>query len=90
MAIIIAAIFIGIYFYRSANNIQKSGPLWVGIALGTFLALSFIGGLVIYSIGVNFLNYSSENGSLLGTYLGLVVGILGLFIVNYYMNIIPD
>jgi hypothetical protein len=40
IGIIIATIFIGLYFYRSANNVGKNGSLWVGIALGTFLALS--------------------------------------------------
>lgn len=48
IALIIAAIFIGLYFYRSANNIGKNGSLWVGIALGTFLTLSVLVSLVSY------------------------------------------
>lgn len=90
IAVIIATIFIGLYFYRSANNIGKNGSLWVGIALGTFLTLSVLVSLVFYFLFVSFLRYSQDSSFLLGVFVGLGAGIIGLFIVNYYMNIIPD
>ena len=90
IAIIIAAIFIGLYFYRSANSIGKNGSLWVGIALGTFLALCVLASLVFYFLFVSFLGYSQDSSFLLGGFVGLGAGILGLFVVNHYLNIIPD
>jgi len=90
IAIIIATIFIGLYFYRSANNIGKNGSLWVGIALGTFLALSVLVGLVVYFLFAYFLEYSEASSGLLAMFVGLAAGIIGIFVVNHYMNIIPD
>jgi hypothetical protein len=90
IALIVAAIFIGSYFYRSANNIGKNGLLWVGIALVTFLTLSILTGIVFYFLFVSFLSYSQNISFLLSCFIGLGAGIIGLFIVNYYLNIIPD
>jgi len=90
IALIIAAIFIGLYFYRSANNIGKNGSLWVGIALGTFLALSVLVSLVFYFLFVSFLSYGENSSFLLGGFVGLAAGIAGLFVVNCYLNIIPE
>ena len=90
IALIIATIFIGLYFYRSANSIGKNGSLWVGIAVGTFLTLSVLASLVFYFLFVSLLGYSQDSSFLLGGFLGLGAGIIGLFVVNYYLNIIPD
>lgn len=90
IALIIATIFIGLYFYRSANNIGKNGALWVSIALGTFLTLSVLASLVFYFLFVSLLKYSQDSSFLLGNFVGLGAGIIGLFVVNYYLNIIPD
>jgi hypothetical protein len=90
IAVIIATIFIGLYFYRSANNIGKNGSLWVGIALGTFLIINVLVNLVFYFLFVSFLSYSQESSYLLGAFVGLGAGIIGLFVVNYYLNIISD
>jgi hypothetical protein len=90
IAVIIATIFIGLYFYRSANNIGKNGALWVGIALGTFLIINVLVSLVFYFLFVSFLSYSQASSYLLGAFLGLGAGIIGLFVVNYYLNIISD
>jgi len=88
--LIIAAVFIGLYFYRSANNIGKNGSLWVGIALGTFLTLSVLASLVFYFLFVSLLKYSPDSSFLLSGFVGLGAGIIGLFVVNHYLNIIPD
>jgi hypothetical protein len=90
VAVIIAAIFIGLYFYRSANNIGKNGALWVGIALGTFIAINVLVNLVFYFLFVSSVSDSQASGYALGVFAGLGAGIIGLFVVNYYMNIIPD
>ena len=90
VGLIIATVFIGLYFYRSANNIGKNGSLWVGIALGTFLTLSILASLVFYFLFESLLKYSQDSSFLLGVFTGMGAGIIGLFIVNYYMNIISD
>ena len=90
IAVIIATIFIGLYFYRSANNIGKNGSLWVGIALGIFLTASILAGLVFNFLFVAFLGYGEKISFLLGCLIGLIAGIIGLLVVNYYLNIIPD
>ena len=90
IALIIAAVFIGLYFYRSANNIGKNGVLWVGIASGTFLTLSVLASLVFYFLGVSLLGYSQDSSLLLGVITGMAAGVMGLFVVNHYLNIIPD
>ena len=90
IAVIIATIFIGLYFYRSANNIGKNGLLWVGIALGTFLTLSVLVSLVFYFLFASFLEYSEASSFVLAFFGGLAAGIIGIFVVNHYMNIIPD
>ena len=90
IALIIAAIFIGLYFYRSANSIGKNGSLWVGIALGTFLTLSVLVSLVFYFLFVSFLKYNENSSFLLAGFVGMGAGIIGLFVVNHYLNIIPD
>lgn len=90
IALIIATIFIGLYFYRSANNIGKNGALWVGIALGTFLTLSVLASLVFYFLFVSLLRYSESSSFLLGGFVGLGAGMIGLLVVNHYLNIIPD
>ena len=83
IAVIIATIFIGLYFYRSANNIGKNGSLWVGIALGTFLTLSVLASLVFYFLFVSLLRYSQDSSFLVGGFVGLGAGIIGLFVVNH-------
>ncbi len=90
IAVIIATIFIGLYFYRSANNIGKNGALWVGIALGIFLTLSVLASLVSYFLFISLLGYSENSSFLLAGFVGLGAGIVGLFVINYYLNIIPD
>lgn len=90
IAVIIATIFIGLYFYRSAEGIGKNGLLWVGIALGTFLTLSVLASLAFYFFFVSLLGYERDSSFLPGGFAGLGTGIVGLFVVNYYMNIIPD
>ena len=90
IALIVATIFIGLYFYRSANNMGKNGSVWVGIALGTFLTLSVLASIVFHFLFVTFLGYGHEGSLLLGGFVGAGAGILGLFVVNHYMNIIPD
>ena len=90
IALIIATIFIGLYFYRSANNIGKNGILWVGIAFGTFLIANVLVSLASYFLFVSFLGYSQKSSAFLGFFVGLGAGITGLFVVNYYLNIIPD
>jgi hypothetical protein len=90
IAVIIATIFIGLYFYRSANNIGKNGLLWVGIALGTFITLSVLASLVFYFLFVYLLGYSQGSSFFLGGFVGLGAGITGLLVVNRYLNIIPD
>ena len=90
IALIIATIFIGLYFYRSANNIGKNGSLWVGIALGTFLTVSVLASLVFNFLFVSVLRYSQDISFLLGVFVGMGPGVMGLFVVNHYLNIIPD
>lgn len=90
IALIIATIFIGLYFYRSANGIGKNGSLWVSLALGTFLITSVLASLVFYFLLVSLLKYNQDSGFLLGGFLGMGAGITGLFVVNHYLNIIPD
>jgi hypothetical protein len=90
IAVIIVTVFIGLYFYRSANNVGKNGLLWVGIALGTYLAVSVLASLVFYFLFVSLLEYSRGSSFLLGSLGGLAAGIMGLFVVNHYLNIIPD
>lgn len=90
IAVIIAGVFIGLYFNRSANNIGKNGLLWVGIALGTFLSLSALVSLVSYFLFISLLEYSDSSSFLLAGFVGMGAGILGLFVVNHYLNIIPD
>ena len=90
IALIVAAVFIGLYFYRSANNIGKNGALWVGIAMGTFLGASVLVSLVVYFLSVSFLSYSQSSSLILGVIAGLAAGVIGIFVVNHYLNIIPD
>ena len=80
--IIIAAVFIGAYFYKSASNIEKNGLLWVGIALAAFLTTSMVTSLMsLYLLGLN---------GLLVFFVGLAFGLSSLFVVNHFMNIIPE
>lgn len=90
IALIIATIFIGLYFYRSANSIGKNGLLWLGIALGTFFTVNVLASIVSYFLFVFLLGNDESLSFLLGGLIGLGAGITGLLVVNYYMNIIPD
>ena len=90
MPILIVAIFVGWYFYRSAANIGKNGFLWVGIALATFISITIIVGLSIRYLGESLLEIEPEDSLIIGYGLGLVAGIIGLSIVNYFLNKIPD
>lgn len=90
IGLVIAAGFIGLYFYRSANNIGKNGWLWVGIALGTFFAARVLASLIFSFLSVSFLGYGESSSFLLGILVGLGAGIAGLLVDNYYPNIIPD
>lgn len=80
IAIIVAMIFIGGYFYKSASSIGKNGFLWLGIALGTFIMTMIFISLILQF----FLN------GMLAVLIGLFSGLFSLAGVNYYMNIIPD
>ncbi len=80
IAVTIAIIFIGGYFYKSASNIGKNGFLWLGFALGAFLVTSIFSGLI--------LQYFMDG--VLAVFVGMFCGVLSLSGVNHYMNIIHD
>lgn len=90
IALIIATIFIGAYFYRSAENIGKNGTKWVITALGVFISAFLFVSLLFAFIFQYLLKFSSSSSLLLGWLTGLIAGIIGLAIVNYYLNIIHD
>jgi hypothetical protein len=90
MPILIAVIFIGWYFYRSAANIGKNGFLWVGIALMTFTLTSFIAGLTVAFLAKVFFETVGNDGILLGFYSGSLIGVISLFTVNHFLNKVYD
>ncbi len=90
MPVLIAAVFIGWYFYKSATNIDKNGFLWVGIAVAAFISTTILTTLVLRYFLESIFGNDPENSLLLGYFLGMAIGVISLFAVNYYMNQIPD
>lgn len=90
MPILIAAIFIGWYFYRSATNIGKNGFLWVGIALAIFVFAGATGVLGIALSAKVIFDANIGDGMALGVYAGLFTSVIGLFITNHFLNKVYD
>jgi magnesium-transporting ATPase (P-type) len=87
---LIAVIFIGWYFYRSATNVGKNGFLWVGIAFITFIATTFtVSFLINYSVKFLMETNTQENNTS-GFFGGFIIGVISLFIVNHFLNQIYD
>jgi uncharacterized protein YqgC (DUF456 family) len=90
MPILIAAIFIGWYFYKSASNIGKNGLLWVGLALATFVSINVVINIFTRYFGESLLGIDPEDSVIIGAIIGTAAGIFGLFIVNHFLNKIPE